>query len=210
MRHSKEKIKQCRALREKGYSIIDIMQELSLPKTTVWNNVHDIKLSTEQKKALESSRGGSRKRKLKSIELAKDRAKELFDGPYRHFITIITMLYWAEGHKKGVCVFTNTDQKMIKVYLSVLRNILKIPEHRLKITIRIFTGMIREECLKFWSEVTNISPYLIKVRFNDGGTSGRTKYGMCQVTIRKGHNELKLMDAFKNVVAEQVLSALVV
>ena len=102
------------------------------------------------------------------------------------------MLYWGEGSKR-VCELVNSDGKMIKCYLSILRNVFNIPEGHISPTLRIFSGMNRKECLNYWSNITGILKKRFIIRLNDGGTRGRTKYGMCRIIIRKGSNTLKLI-----------------
>jgi len=105
------------------------------------------------------------------------------------------MLYWGEGHKKRACEFTNSDGSMIKFYLNILRKVFEVPEELIKPTIRIFTGMDRLESLAYWSSITGIPEEYFTVRFNDGGTRGKTKYGMCRLTVRKSSQLLKVIHA---------------
>ncbi len=203
--HSDNKIEEIKRLRRNGFGINHIVSLSAVPKTTVWHHVHDVRLSNTQKAVLRSNQGGSRKRKLDNIKKAEERASLLLNNRGREFIAMIAMLYWAEGHKKGRCEFTNTDGRMIAFYLKILRYKLDISEQQIKVAIRIFTGMKEKECLNYWSSVVNIPARNIKVRMNDGGSSGRTKYGMCRITIIKGHGMLKLMHALIDKVSKDVL-----
>ncbi len=102
------------------------------------------------------------------------------------------MLYWGEGTKK-VCEFINSDGNMIRCYLSILREMLGITSENVRATMRIFSGMDQNECLRYWSSVTGFPKDKFTVRINDGGTRGKTKYGMCRITVKKGANTLKLI-----------------
>jgi hypothetical protein len=95
---------------------------------------------------------------------------------------------------------------MISVYLKILRDSLKVPEDRIEITIRIFTGMSKSGCLSYWSAVTGVHKKNIRVRFNDGGSSGKTTYGICRVTVMRGHMILKLMHALIGKISGSVLN----
>lgn len=196
-----------KSLRKEGLSITYIMNKLSLSKTTVWHHIQDIELSLEQENEILYRRGGSKKRKNERIEKAKQKAKELISSPYGHEAIAVAMLYWGEGHKKSACSFTNTDAVMIKVYLKVLRTTFMVPDDRLSIEVRTFTGMDPKECLKFWSEVTQFAISDIKLRVNDGGTSGRTQHGICRVTILRGNEYLKLMLAIYGEVSTIILTS---
>ena len=126
-------------------------------------------------------------------------------GSYREYVVAIAMLYWSEGSKK-VCEFINSDGKMISVYLTILRKVFNIKEECIKSTMRIFSGMNQKECLNYWSKVTNISKNKFLIRFNDGGTKCKTKYGMCRITIKKGNYVLKLFHSLIEDIYQEISS----
>lgn len=190
--HSDSKIKILRELRKTGYSISEIMKELSMPKTTVWHHIQNIQVRPEFKNILKSKRGGGKIRTQRNWVKANVIAGELLKNKNREKAIILAMLHWCEGHKK-TCEFINSDGRMIEIYLTILRKMLKISEDRLKPTLRIFSGMNKKECLEYWSNITNIPPKNFKIRNNDGGTRGRTPYGMCRITVRKGASTLKII-----------------
>lgn len=199
-----EKIKELKRLRKKGYSINELVIKLSVPKTTVWYHIHSTKILPKYLPILNAKRGGSAKLKQKNWERARVKAQELLKSPNKIFLIAIAMLYWGEGSKK-VCEFINSDGKMIKLYLAVLRKAFNIPEKDIKPTMRIFTGMDKKECLNYWSRITKISKDKFLIRFNDGGKRGKTKYGMCRITIKKGSNILKLMHSLKDQIFEKMM-----
>ena len=201
--HDKSIINELIKSRKSGYSIPDLVRIYKIPKTTVWHHVHSIALSSEQQKTLRSRQGGSVRRREVFLQEAVLKAKKLLDGESREFVLILSMLYWAEGSKK-VCEFINSDGKMIRLYLYVIRNIFKVKAESIKITVRIFTGMDENKCLIYWSEITKIDKRHFIVRLNDGGTKCNTQYGMCRVTIRKGHTFLKLIHAIKNIIYDGI------
>jgi len=190
--HSIDKIKELKKLRKRGYSINELVLKLSIPKTTVWHHIHNVPISPKYALILRSKCGGNSNRKQKNWEEARKLANELLCGPQREFAIIVAMLYWGEGTKK-VCEFVNSDGKMIKCYLGILRNVFNIPEEFISPTLRIFSGMDRKECIDYWSDITGIPKQSFIIRLNDGGIRGRTKYGMCRIIIRKGSNTLKLI-----------------
>ncbi len=203
-KHSLQKINSIKKLRRFGYSINEIVSELSVPRTTVWHHVHNVKVLPKYLPLLKTKRGGSRKIKERNLQAAAERAEKLLQKSDRTLAIILAMLYWGEGSKK-VCEFINSDGKMIQVYLKILRNYLNISDDFIKITVRYFSGMDKNECLKYWSENTGISKSKFIVRFNDGGTRGKTRYGMCRITVRRGHNTLKLIHSLINKTSDQIL-----
>lgn len=202
--HSIEKIQKLKKLRRKGYSINELVDKLSIPKTTIWHHVQDVEILPKYAAILKSKRGGSAKRKQKKIEEAKQYAQELLQAPERELAVALAMLYWSEGHKKA-CDFINSDGIMIKGYLVILKKLFGISKNDLRLTLRIFTGMDQTKCLNYWSNITKIPKHEFKIRFNDGGTSGRTKYGMCRVTVRKGSDVLKIIHSLIKQVSEEII-----
>ena len=202
--HSAEKIKKLKQLRKQGYSINELVANLQIPKTTVWHHVHKIQVLEKYTALLNSKRGGSKKRKQKNLEIARIEAEEILKGADRELAIILSMLYWGEGSKK-TCDFINSDGKIIEVYLRIIREVFKIDENSIRATMRIFTGMDEKDCLNYWSKVTGIKKNEFKVRFNDGGTRGKTKYGMCRISIRKGAKLLKIIHSLIGQVHEGIL-----
>jgi len=202
--HSIEKIKELKQLRKRGYSINELVERFSIPKTTIWHHVHNVQILPKYLPVLKAKRGGSTKRQQRNWEIAKMRAEEMLKGADRELVIAVAMLYWGEGSKK-VCEFINSDGKMIKFYLAVLRNIFGISEDRLKPTLRIFSGMNEKECLDYWSGIIGMPKNKFLVRLNDGGTRGRTRYGMCRITVSKGNTVLKLMHSLINKIFAEMI-----
>ena len=192
--HSEKKLMELVKLRSTGHSIQEIVEKLDMPKTTVWHYIQNVKVLPQYQPSLKSKRGGSSKRKARNERIAEEKSAELLEGPDREILTALAMLYWAEG-SKGSPEFINSDGRMISLYLHILRDVLEISNDSLNITIRIFTGMNKKECVQYWARVTSISPDRFTIRVNDGGTRGRTRYGMCRVGVRKGGHFLKMMHA---------------
>jgi len=203
-KHSWQKLKRIKELRKTGYSINELVKELSVPKTTIWYHIQGVKVSPKYISILNAKRGGSKKIKEKNLQIAREKAKKLLQNSNKDLAIILAMLYWGEGSKK-VCEFINSDGKMIQVYLKILRSYLNISNDFIKITIRYFSGMKKNKCLNYWSKITGISKNKFLVRFNDGGTRGKTKYGMCRITVRRGHNTLKLIYSLIDKIYSQIL-----
>jgi len=202
--HSIEKIKELKKLREKGFSINELVVKFCIPKSTVWHHIHNIKVLPKYIPILKAKRGGSTKRKQRNLEEARKHAQELLRSSNRDLSIVIAMLYWGEGTKKR-CEFINSDGRIIKSYLIVLRDVFNISEKFIKPIIRMYSGMEKKECLNYWSRITKIPKNKFIIRFNDGGTKGRTKYGMCRIKIKKGSNILKLIQSLINQIFEEII-----
>ncbi len=203
-KHSHEKIRRLVALRKEGYSIDQLMQAVKLPKTTVWHHIHNIKISEDLKKIIRSRQGGSKDRREKNLRIALQKAEAVLKSPKRELALVTAMLYWAEG-SKGDCEFINSDGRMIKLYLYVVRNVFNVPEEFLLPTMRIFGRMSSRSCLNYWSEITAIPKERFVVRVNDGGTRCRTEFGMCRITILKGQSTLKLLSAIRYIFFNELI-----
>jgi biotin operon repressor len=202
--HSLSKIEKLKRLRKHGHSINELVEELQIPKTTVWHHVQGVRILSKYVASLKAKRGGSIKRKQNSIKLAKELAEKLLNGPDRELIIAFSMLYWGEG-SKSTCEFINSDGRIIQVYLKILRKVFKIDEDLIKPTIRIFTGMSEIKSLNYWSKITDISKRKFRVRLNDGGTRGKTKYGMCRITVCKGAKTLKLIHSLIDQIYKEII-----
>ena len=202
--HSVKKIERLKELRKLGYSINEIVKELSIPKTTIWHHIQGVDVLPEYVDLLKSKRGGGTKRKLERIEKAREKAKNMMKSLDRESLVALAMLYWSEGSKNS-CDFINSDGRMVQLYLHIIRKVLKVPKKSLKMTLRIFTGMNETECLNYWSKITKTPGEEFFVRMNDGGVRGKTQYGLCRVSVYKGGDTLKLLHAL----VEQAYSELI-
>jgi len=75
---------------------------------------------------------------------------------YLHIAAL--MLYWAEGSKKEKWVidFTNSDEKMVLLFLSALRKIYQIDESRLRAALYCHANQNLKKVHNYWSKLLNI------------------------------------------------------
>ncbi len=111
--YSAEKIKEIKKFRKVGYSINELVREFSIPKTTVWHHIHNVKVLPRYCAILKAKQSGSAKRKQRRLLEAEEEAKKILYGPHRNYAIILAMLHWCEGSKK-VCEFINSDSQMVK------------------------------------------------------------------------------------------------
>jgi hypothetical protein len=103
------------------------------------------------------------------------------------------VLWWGEGSKsrpdkrwKNAVSYpvelTNNEPLVIKVFLRYIREIVNIPEEKIKLQIQIHVNDNKQELENFWSDVTGIP----RSRFNKtivrpvGNKPGKTK-GTCKI-----------------------------
>lgn len=192
MYHPIQKRKAIVKLRKKGKSIPEIMDILSLAKTTVWYHVSDIRLNEYQVGLIRSKNHSSRVRKEKLIAQADSEAKMHLNSKIREEVLILAMLYWAEG-SKGSCVFTNSDPRMMVLFKDLIVKVFKISEDRLDFSIRTHSSMDARISMEFWSKALNIQKNSLRLYHGDLKRRGKSEYGLCRLTVRKGAYILKVL-----------------
>ena len=105
----------------------------------------------------------------------------------RLFITGL-MLYWGEGDSSPTSPhvrLSNTDPRMIKIFLNFTYNICNVPKNQVRINLIIYPDISQKECEKFWSDYLNVplkqfyKTQLIKGRH----PTKRLGKGICMVRI---------------------------
>lgn len=142
-------------------------------------------------------------RRKNDLKRAEKEAEELLNKSNRYHYAILAVLHWTEGDSKNFS-FVNTSPEMIKVYLNLLKKCFNISKDRVAVTVRYFTGMNRKECLEYWSKVTKVSKNKINMYYNDGGKRGKSLYGMCRLTVRKGGYFIKVIQSLIKKVATEI------
>lgn len=158
-------------LRKNGLSYSEIQKYIPVSQSSLSLWLKGMELSKKQKERL--AKKGDKARKLGSIALKNDRLErskavidkaksEIGNLNLNDLMLIGTTLYWAEGSKqKEHCpskqvIFSNSDPKMIKVYLRWLDKCLQIPSERIVFEIYIHKSHKKsiKELVDYWSEVT--------------------------------------------------------
>jgi transcriptional regulator with XRE-family HTH domain len=157
-----------RQLRQKGYSINQIVKELGVAKSSVSIWVRDITLtepqSLELAKNSHSALAVERRRtsrllneqtkREKLIEAAALEIKPITD---EQLWLMGTMLYWAEGGKTQRMVrFSNGDPEMIKIMMEYFRRICAVPEHKFRGYIHIHPHLDYRGAERYWASITAI------------------------------------------------------
>jgi DNA-binding transcriptional ArsR family regulator len=179
-------------LRFSGKSYNEITRITGVPKSTLSGWLSDVELSQQaqdriRKRVFEGSLKGLIKRNKNQTRLAIQRMKkarregrqEIAKLTKKELLLVGIALYWAEGYKrlythKGREVthhpvaLTNSDPRLIMLFLRFLREVCCVPEERIKAEVRIYEYMSEKELLKFWQEVTRLPK----------GNLGKVYYGI--------------------------------
>ncbi len=167
-------------LREQGYSFSEIMDKLPVQvvKSTISEWVKHVVLS---KKARERLLTKIKKGQLIMADNKKRRTKEKMDLYYKNAQNEIINapldnlgkkllcagLFWCEGNKGTSSLkFTNSDPKVIKTFLALLRQSFNIDESKLRMCIHLHEYHNPLKQITFWSKITGVpksrfmKPYL--------------------------------------------------
>lgn len=155
-------------LREEGMSYSEILKIVPVAKSTlsIWLKSVDLSKSQQQrltaKKLAAGKRGGAARKEARINTTAEivDRSKKQIGAiSKRELFLIGAVLYWAEGTKEkegtpgsGI-QFTNSDPKMLKIFLLWLRSVCMIDEEKIHFQIYIHkTSAARvREVVTYWS-----------------------------------------------------------
>lgn len=68
------------------------------------------------------------------------------------------MLYWAEGARcqKHVLDFANSDEKMVTLFLKMLRKIYRANEKKLRVSLYCYANQDKNKLINCWSKMLNI------------------------------------------------------
>jgi hypothetical protein len=160
-----------RDLRAEGWTLGEICEELGVSKASasLWcKDVEiDVKALTERRRARHlSGNEGARARGPNKLQRAKQ--AEIDDAMAGGLRLIGTLgdrdlliagvaLYAGEGSKTpGGVKFTNSDARMVRLFLTWLRHFFEVDEHRLRVHLYLHQGLDLEAAIAFWVRVTGI------------------------------------------------------
>ncbi len=208
IRHSQILINSLKKDRQNGLSIHELMSKYNLPKTTIWHHIHAIKLSKELQQILTKRQGGSHNKYLIEVDRSLDVARELLLSSNREFIIAVSMLYWAEGHKKAF-VFTNTDVKMLLLYQKFLYTILSVPPDCVSVLVKISDPIIPRNAHEYWSKELSLPLKNLTVSHDNKQNKTRTKYGICRVMVAKSSFYLKVVMSLIQLIQDEQIAPVV-
>lgn len=175
-------------LRKKGYSLLEISLTLKIAKSTaaVWLN--EVILNSRAQLRLRQ-RGiiGQYKtqliKKKKMEELLqsfKENARKDIQGITKSreiYKLICSILFWCEGNKDKLSFlrFTNSDPKMIRCFLNLLREGFDLNERKLRALIHLHDYHKEKAQIDYWSRVTGIPKEQFNHSYHKPHTGKRIK-----------------------------------
>jgi hypothetical protein len=175
-----------KALREKGYSLGEISKELGVVKSTIGVWVADVKMdSIAEARLLKKIKLGSfisAKNKQAKIDAREEKyfqeaLEEIKSNP-NHERIMCGMLYWCEGGKSPrVVAFTNSDPRLVKTFLNLLRKSFVLDETKFHPCIHLHAYHIPSKQLDFWSKITDIDKQQFIKPYQKQNTGKRFREG---------------------------------
>ncbi len=221
----KEKL-EALSLRRLGKSYGEILQVVPVSKSTLASWLKSVSLSKAQKQrfsekrrlaALKGAYTMHQQRISTTEEIFREAKAEVSNISHRELWLMGIMLYWAEGSKikeytsNQTMIFSNSDPRMIKLFLTWCRICLKLTNEQIKFDIYVHESAYVPGRLKtFWSGVTGFDIdrfgkiYLKKhsIRTNRRKT-GDAYYGLLRVVIRRSTNLNRKVSAWIEEVSNQ-------
>lgn len=160
-------------LRRQGKSYSEIRALVPVAKSTLSLWLRDVGLSKKQtqlfseKKRQAQLRGGEARRadRLARTEIVVQEAKQAIGTlTARERLLIGTALYWAEGSKEKTyrpsvrLDFANSDAAMIHFHINWLREVLKVSDSDMQITLHIHENRLSEinDFKQYWLKATGL------------------------------------------------------
>lgn len=212
-------------LRKSGRSIREITQQLGVSKSTVSLWCRDVKLTSQQTKALERRmlegfhRGRMKAAQLKQAEKAvriarmQQEGRVLLSNITRRDLFLLGLgLYWGEGTKSGLAKFSNSNLVLLKLFIRWLEDIWGIPRKQLSFLLLINEKHRTriQEVLRYWCRTLRVSenqftkPVLIKAKTQKNYNDFPKYYGTIQVRAKKSTNLLYKIHGIFNAIAEKM------
>ncbi len=163
-------------LRRQGYSYQEIAQSLRISKSTSYywarkvllTKVAQTKIDKKQKEALRKGLlaynavyAKLRSQKAAAIreEYKKKAAKEIRTLSRKDIRILGSALYWAEGGSKNrySLRFANSNPMIINATMRFFREILNIPDEKIKARIHLYPDTDQKKAIDYWKKVTGLS-----------------------------------------------------
>jgi len=161
-------------LRFSGKSYGEIKDILGISKSTLSSWLKELKLPLSVQKKLKVKGRAPRKqlmefnrRRTKAIKIENRQTRQIATDKIKslskyELLLIGAALYWAEGYNKQDNIispnlsFGNSDPNMVGLFLRFLREVMQIPNDRLRPIIQVHNNVEIKSAINFWSRVGGI------------------------------------------------------
>ena len=105
--------------------------------------------------------------------------------------------YWGEGDSKPTnpLRLSNTDPRMIALYVRFLRIIMGIPDEKIRIGLVLYPDLADDACKFFWATVMGLAiGNFMKTQFIQGHhPTKRLAHGVCMVVVNSRAAKLRML-----------------
>ena len=176
MRSKVQEKKLAIALRKKGYSYKDILQEIPVAKSSLSLWLKDLPLTYSEKKYLKKRKDANISRgRIKSATALQDNrkrreqilyeeAQKIFkECAHDHLFQVGIALYWAEGAKRNTYFsFSNSDSDMVLLMIRWMERYLNVNRASIHSRLYIHKPYAHEGCEEYWAGAIGIPRKLFK------------------------------------------------
>jgi hypothetical protein len=205
------------ALRALGMSYREIGEIIPVPKGTLSAWCRDVPLTAEQSArprylntaSAARRRAGATLRNRNLLRVADIRtaarteALALRKDP---FWVAGVVAYWAEGTKSREVEFSNSDPKMIMLFVEWSMRFLQLAPSRFTIALHLHAGQVESDLQEFWAQITGVPLSQFRRSFIKPEGSGHRKKvlynGTASVRVTKSGNLLHRILGWIDEVAE--------
>jgi transposase-like protein len=159
-----------RELRFAGKSISEICAETGIARSTCSLWMQEIPVTKEIARKMREHELRGRTKGLAAIAARRDIALKKLDdealeiwshlsikNSKQFWQVCASLLFWCEGSKQlNNMMFSNSDPKMIQIYLKALRYGFDIDEAKLRIHLHLHEYHVVDEQIRYWSQITGI------------------------------------------------------
>jgi hypothetical protein len=208
VRKDREKVIQWR---KAGKSYKEIESALKVPRSTLsgWFGKEDWSEEIKQKLIHTQTEVGTvRLKELNKIrgkhlaevyENARNEAYEELDMlKYNPLFIAALMLYWGEGDKteKGPVRLTNTDPKLLKLYVFFLKNVCNIPLQKIRVEVLVYPDLNEKKCREYWSKAIGLSldHFTKSILIQGRHKTRRLSHGVCIVLVSSKYLKEKMLE----------------
>jgi transposase-like protein len=157
-------------LRQKGYSLKEIAQELQVAKSTASLWVQNILLSLDARKRIEGNQTAGQQASLQTylkrtrgrLDAAKEQAEQIVGQVLMTkelALLACALLYWCEGakdHNDKTFAFSNSDPDMVRGFMRLLHKGVPLDEKKLRVHMHLHEYHNEKIQRAFWSSATSI------------------------------------------------------
>lgn len=213
-------------LRKEGFSYSEILKQIPVAKSTLSLWLKSVGLAKEQKQRITEKRiAGSlrgaearRNQRIKITKEIKDKARKEIKNINKKDLWLIGIaLYWAEGAKekewgtRAGIKFSNSDPKMIMLFLKWLKNAFSISDSELVHELYIHKTADIKKAQKYWSDLLSTPEEKIRTYFKKSKikttrkNTGDNYHGLMTIKVNKSFNLNRVIAGWIEGICEKTL-----